>query len=199
MRKRLILMIGVATLLFASAAAAHFQVNVYTHSQCPPSPPGSRIDPVNFVFYDVGTTTRAVNHTQYHAGWYDDGGSSQNFADHTGCYAMDAQRASQGVSSTRFHIRFHQFDHQTEYGWTSVGDAHHEDLVWHCGHAVDSNGPNGSGFDQGRRELRIRLEAGGHPWWSSYWGNTANFRQCDGDYAASDGTTVWAGIPNNFH
>ena len=75
--------------------------------------------------------------------------------------------------------------------WTTIGDAHHEDLTY-CGHAVDANGSTGSGFDQGRRELRIQMENGGHGWYSEFWGNTQNFQQCDGDYASSDGYTVFS-------
>jgi hypothetical protein len=59
-----------------------------------------------------------------------------------------------------------------------------------CGHAVDSNGPGGSGFDQGRDELVRRFASAGHPAERVWWGNTQSFKQCDGDYAASDGWVV---------
>ena len=38
----------------------------------------------------------------------------------------------------------------------------------------------------------MRLESGGHGWYSEFWGNTQNFQQCDGDYAGSDGYTVFS-------
>lgn len=61
------------------------------------------------------------------------------------------------------------------------------------GHAA---GAAGSGFDWGRRELAQKLFDGGHTsQQNQYWGNTANFKQCDGDYAGSAGTGVL--IPNN--
>ncbi|MEJ7569171.1 MAG: hypothetical protein WKF41_13000 [Gaiellaceae bacterium] len=88
-----------------------------------------------------------------------------------------------------FTFAFILFHTDTTLRWTTIGDAHHEDLTY-CGHAVDANGANGSGFDQGRQNLRINLENGGHSWRSEFWGNTQNFQQCDGDYASSDGYTV---------
>jgi hypothetical protein len=175
-----------------------FNPGGYTHGSCAGNY-YSRIDPVNFVFWDWGTWDRAVNNIHAHAGWYDDGGSGQYFFDNGNCHFMTAQRASDGVSSTRFHIRLHPIYHDASYGWTTIGDAHHEDFVWHCGHAVDSNGPEGSGFDQGRRQLRILQEWGGHGWFSEWWGNTQNFQQCDGDYASSDGYTVFSHAHQGYH
>lgn len=179
-----------AAAVFAGAALAHFNTGLYTHSNCP-ADNYDRVDPLNIVFYDWGTWGRAVNQIQAHARWFDDGGSMQTFVDHGDCYNMVTQRASSGVVSTRFHIRLHPIHYDDALGWTTVGDAHHEDLVWSCGHAVDKNGSNGSGFDQGRRELRIRFENAGHSWYSRFWGNTQSFKQCDGDYASSDGYTVF--------
>lgn len=81
----------------------------------------------------------------------------------------------------------------TALGWTTTGDAHHEDLVMFppCGHAVDESGPEGSGFDQARDELRARFTVAGHATSVVWWGNTQSFRQCDGDYAGSDGWAVF--------
>src|SRR6266545_7311827 len=115
-------------------------------------------------FYDWGTWGRAVSQIQSHAGWTDQGGSNQTFVDHGNCYDMIAQAADGGTLSTRNHIRLHPIHEDPVYGWTTVGDAHHEDYIWYCGHAVDANGSNGSGFDQGRRNLRVSMENGGHPW-----------------------------------
>ncbi len=179
---------------------------LYTHNRCPIDPPDSRVDPINVVFYTWGTWDRVVRSVEYHAGWENEGGSTQYFADtHGGCFVMSAQRASASVTSTRFHVRLHQVVHDPYYGYVTVGDAHHEDFVtpfsgcWPGGHAVDENGPDGSGFDQGRRELRIRMENGGHSWYREWWGNTENFRQCDGDYARSDGWTVYINHHQSYH
>jgi hypothetical protein len=179
-----------AATVLAGAARADFRPGLYTHGSCAGTA-ASRIDPVNFVFWDWGTADRAVDQTRAHAAWNDTSGSSQYFFDHGTCSAMTAQRASSGTFSSRFHIRLHPIHWDATLRWTTIGDAHHEDLTY-CGHAVDSNGASGSGFDQGRRELRMRLESGGHGWYSEFWGNTQNFQQCDGDYAGSDGYTVFS-------
>jgi hypothetical protein len=70
----------------------------------------------------------------------------------------------------------------------------------YCGHAVDANGPSGSGFDQGRREVRIRVgDAAGHSWYTQNWGNTNNFQQCDGDWARSDGIVTFINLHQGYH
>ena len=71
---------------------------------------------------------------------------------------MHAQRAS-GLGA-RYHVRVRGQHQDAALGWVAVAGAHHEDLVLvpiPCGHAVDSNGPSGSGFDQGRNELERRF------------------------------------------
>lgn len=189
------------TLVSAAPSWAHIHTGLYTHgSGCP----SDRKDPINFVFYNWGTVDRAVSNSIQHAGWANYyTGSSQKFVDlgHGGCYWNYTQLASGGYSS-RFHIRFHPFHWDNTYGWTTVGDAHHEDLVWFptpCGHAVDANGSNGSGFDWGRRTLRIALENAGHAWNGHHWGNTQNLHQCDNDWARSDGWVVWSNTHQQFH
>ncbi len=184
---------GAVALVAATSAYAHFETGRFTHSRCAGTAE-SRVDPINVVFWDWATWDRAADQLAAHAGWTNASGSEQFFFDHGSCHAMSGQRASGGASSTRFHIRVHPVHWDSQLGWTAVGDAHHEDLVFPCGHAVDANGPAGSGFDQGRRELRARMEQGGHGWRSEWWGNTANFRQCDGDYAGSDGYTVFVRV-----
>jgi hypothetical protein len=184
----------------AAPAAAHFDASSrYTHRECP-GDTGNRVDPVNVVFTGWGTWGRAVSQIESHAGWTDSSGSSQTFLDHGACYAMHAQRAS--GSGTRFHVRVRGQHPDDALGWTATGDAHHEDLVVFpipCGHAVDSNGSGGSGFDQGRDELEQRFVAAGHATWRVWWGNTRTFEQCDGDYAASDGWTVFVELHQVNH
>jgi hypothetical protein len=191
--RRLAPLAVVAVLLAAVLATegqADFSPGYYTHGSCAGTAE-SRIDPVNFVFWDWGTWDRAVSQTQTHSGWSDDNGDGQYFFDHGNCSFMTAQRASAGLQSSRFHIRYHPIHSDPSLGWTTIGDAHHEDATY-CGHATDANGPNGSGFDQGRRQLRAHLENAGHGWYSEFWGNTQNFQQCDLDYASSDGYTVFS-------
>jgi hypothetical protein len=199
----------VAALALAATASAHFDTSgQYTHKGCPGTT-SNRVDPINFVFYGWGTWDRAARSIEAHAAWYDQGGSDQYFVDHGNCYLRHTQRASNGVTHSRFHIRLRGQHSDYYLGWTTTGDAHHEDVVtgftgcWETyglgGHAVDANGSNGSGFDQGRRELRLRLEAGGHSWFTQNWGNTQNFQQCDGDWARSDGTVVFASEHQFYH
>jgi hypothetical protein len=186
--------------LFSGSAAAHFDASgKYTHGGCPGTS-SDRIDPVNVVFLSWGTWGRAVSQIEAHAGWADSSGSSQAFLDHGGCYAMHDQRAS--GAGTRFHVRVRGQHPDAELGWTATGDAHHEDLVVFpapCGHAVDSDGPGGSGFDQGRDELGARFAGAGHATYELWWGNTQSFEQCDGDYAGSDGWTLFVELHQVNH
>jgi len=187
-----VLSIAASVLLTAAPAAAHFDATSKdTYRGCPGTEE-NRVDPINVVFTVWGTWGRAVSQIESHAGWTDTSGSAQSFVDHGSCYAMHAQQAS--GAGTRFHIRVRGQHPDATLGWTATGDAHHEDLVLFptpCGHAVDSNGAQGSGFDQGRDELEARFTAAGHPAHRVWWGNTESFKQCDGDYAASDGWTVF--------
>jgi len=154
------------------------------------------VDPVNFGFYGPRAGWgNAASQTQYHAGWSDTSGGPQAAYSHGTCYSMGAQRASAGSSSDRFHIRLF-WAGSDPY---TVGDAHHEDyVIWdpNCRgqHAVDSNGPTGSGFDWGRRELMRKFRDAGHYTTYNWWGNTDNFPQCDGDWAGSDGYRRWVWI-----
>jgi hypothetical protein len=184
----------------AGPASAHFDASSrYTHRACPATIE-NRVDPVNVVFHAWGTWGRVVSQIESHAGWTATSGSTQSFTDHGGCHDAHAQRAS--GEGTRFHVRVRGQHPDPSLGWTATGDAHHEDLVLFpvpCGHAVDSNGPSGSGFDQGRDELRLRFEAAGHSTSRAWWGNTRSFKQCDGDYASSDGWVVFVALHQVSH
>jgi hypothetical protein len=175
----------------AGVAHAHFDRGApYTHEGCPASFE-NRVDPVNVVFTGWGTWGRAESQIESHAGWTATSGTTHSFVDHGACRPMHTQRAS--GEGTRFQVRVRGQHPDAALGWTATGDAHHEDLVVFpvpCGHAVDSNGPGGSGFDQGRDELVRRFASAGHPAERVWWGNTQSFKQCDGDYAASDGWVV---------
>jgi hypothetical protein len=181
-------------------ALAHFDATGrYTHRSCPSSA-ATRVDPINVVFSGWGTWGRAESQIGSHAGWADGSGTSQSFVDHGGCAPMHTQRAS--GRGTRFHVRVRGQHWDPTRGWTATGAAHHEDLVVlpvPCGHAVDSNGTGGSGFDQGRNELERRFSEAGHATQRVWWGNTQSFKQCDGDYAASDGWTVFVELHQVNH
>ena len=180
-----------ASLLLAAAAPAHFDTaGRFTHVACPGSP-ATRSDPVNVVFHDWGTWGRAESQLVAHTGWAAASGTTQHFLDHCGCFPQHTQRAS--GEGSRFHVRIRGQHWDGGLGWAAAAAAHHEDLVlfpFPCGHAVDANGAEGSGFDQGRDELEARFRDAGHETSRAWWGNTQSLRQCDGDYAASDGWTL---------
>lgn len=137
---------ALAALSLTVPAAAHFDgSDRYTHGGCPATT-ANRVDPLNVLFRAWGTYGRALSQTQSHAGWGNDGGSAQSFVDHSNCAPMHGQRASGSIVWSRFHVRVRGQHEDPALGWTATGDAHHEDLVLTCGHAVDSNGPEGSGF-----------------------------------------------------
>jgi hypothetical protein len=182
---------------------AHADFNLYPYtlnSSC-----GSSIDPINFVFYGVTAyTSSADNHLGFQTGWGDRSGSTQYRSSHGYCTAMSYQRASSCSTCSRYHARIFSTHHQDTLGRYESGlDAHHEDFVWTCfvpNHAVDSNGSNGSGFDQGRRKLYDYFAGSHHAYGDTqYWGNTRNFKQCDGDYAGSNGYVHWFAINGGLH
>lgn len=203
MMRALTVWAAAAALLVFLPADAHFQTGEYTHkdSTCAGTWE-NRVDPINFVFYSNAYGGRVKNNIEYHAGWYDTSGSGQYFYSHGSCYFMKFERASGCGWCSRYHIRVKGIpDYDSYWGWTAVGDAHHEDAVY-CGHAVDKNGSNGSGFDQGRRQLRQRFTdySDPHLWWDVVdWVNTHDFKQCDGDYAGSDGRVVRMWLHSYFH
>lgn len=198
--------VAVALLVMASGAVAvapggaHLDAaDRYLHAACP-GLPSNRVDPVNVVFHSWGTWGRAVSQLESHAGWTDASGSSLAFVDHGACSPLHAQRAS--GRGSRFHVRLRGQHQDVALGWVAVAGAHHEDLVvWPvpCGHAVDANGSAGSGFDQGRDELLRVFAAGGHQVSLAWWGNTQSFKQCDGDWASSDGWTAFVRLHQGGH
>lgn len=193
-------LVALGALLNVAGAPAHFDSSGrYTHRACP-GEASNRADPVNVVFRRWGTWGRAVSQLESHAGWRATSGSQQLFVDHGGCAAQHAQRAS--GEGSRFHARIRGQHWDEGLGWAAAVGAHHEDLVLFpvpCGHAVDANGPGGSGFDQGRGELEARFVAAGHVASRAWWGNTQSFRQCDGDYAASDGWVAFVVLHQVSH
>ncbi len=173
------------------SAGAHLDASdPFLHLGCP-AVPANRVDPVNVVFKGWGTWGRAAAQIEAHAGWTVTSGSTLSFVDHGVCAAMHTQRASGHAS--RFHVRLRGQHWDPVLGWTALAGAHHEDLVVYpfpCGHAVDANGSAGSGFDRGRDDLLRAFAGAGHPVSMAWWGNTQSFKQCDGDWARSDGWTA---------
>jgi hypothetical protein len=190
----------VVLLFYAGVANAHLDPSEpYLHGSCPASA-SNRVDPVNVVFHGWGTWARAVAQVGSHAGWSATSGSTLSFVDHGSCATMHGQRASGQLS--RFHVRVRGQHPDPVLGWVALAGAHHEDFVVFplpCGHAVDANGSSGSGFDQGRDELVRLFAAAGHAVSLAWWGNTQSFKQCDGDWASSDGWTAFVRLHQVNH
>jgi hypothetical protein len=189
-------------LVFPATADAHFESGLYSHtgSGC-----NSRTDPITVVFYGYATAERSNNHIRFHSGWGGGTGGGQYFASHGICGAT-THHAESGTGS-RYHIRMRKtYDNDASWGTTTAGTPHHEDLIWYCGHAVDKGGVNlgeglWSGFDQGRdRIYGILYGKSGHAFGgSTNWGNTQEFKQCDGDWAGSHGSVFWFRMPSTSH
>jgi hypothetical protein len=180
--------------LTATTAPAHLNVTEYTFPDCGSVDSSRWVDPINFVLMGPGNTPAlSAAHVEHHTGWSNQDGSPQYIWTHNSCQAVREQRAS--GAGTRFHARFFPNYDTDEYGnsFTVLG-VHHEDLTY-CGHAVDSNGPGGSGFDQGREALWGPMYNGGHDYLGVfYWGNTQSMQQCDGDWAGSDGSVYYFAV-----
>ena len=190
-----------ASLLSAASAGAHSASYPYALRACPASY-DRQVDPVTVLFTNNAWALRSLNHVEYHTGWGNESGTTQRFQSHGECGEMHGQRASAGVSSSRWHVRARRTYHGDDvYGVTTLATPHHEDFVWYCGHAVDANGPDGSGFDQGRRRLtNLMATSVFHDYAQArYWGNDRDFRQCDGDWAGSNGYVRYINIPDWAH
>jgi hypothetical protein len=193
----------------ATPASAHFATGWYTYTDrdgngaC-----HNKVDPVNVVFYGSKAFARSTKHNIIrHMNWRDTGGSGQYFVTHGICYGMDFQQASGATNESRFHIRGKQGkDRDSKGRYETVGDAHHEDFSHNLGcnfgfgkHAVDQNGSNGSGFDQGRVAMKRRFQDRGHAAKYVRKGNKRKFRQCDGGYAGSNGLVAWIQVTHFKH
>lgn len=135
---------------------------------------------------------------------------------HCGEYYGDI--ASGGAVNSRFHVRCRKtakYDDLAGLGTTTTCTPHHEDITlfspqhnwkWFacpipicgrdapCWHAVDQNGPSGSGFDIGRTEIYNRFKDTTSNIVSQNWGNTAEIPQCDGGRASSNGLVYFIEI-----
>ena len=172
----------------------------FTGSDCAQ---GGRVDPVGVLFVGPHANARNVAaQVSRQAGWEQElFHGTQWLWVHTGngnysCNGTNFQQATQPdfPPGKRYHVRL-WFIPATKDSKPrkTVGTPHHEDLteceglIPDVGHSVDSNGPEGSGFDQGRKQLARRFFAHGRPVIEEKWGNSEDFPQCDGDWAGSNG------------
>ena len=126
--------------------------------------------------------------------------------------------ASAGGANDRTHVRLWRAFGQSG-SVVTVGTPHHEDFVEHSGfpggdhceilpgfgignHAVDEGGvrqDKSSGFDKGRKEVADAFRDAGHEVTTEQWGNTAEFKQCDEDWAGSNGVGVTVVLDHAMH
>ena len=181
-------------------------------------------------------------HIEIHNRWYKDTGVTdpltgnkhsllvRNDAGELKCKTLTTANASADDASDRLHVRLWGIPGSKYPEVMTVGTPHHEDFIpFSCGsseppffepnHAVDPNGsvgaehgPNASGFDWARHNLKFYFShpdswgppstdpnfpdhyyGGNHKVQDEYWGNSANFSQCTGEKAGSDGwgVVIW--------
>ncbi len=149
-------------------------------------------DPVNLAFKGTNAWASDVDRTiRVHAGWSNTSGGDQSLGvgSAKACTLMQYQVASGSFS--RFHVRLWRIPGTSGASKLAADAVHHEDFVAECpGHAVDSNGDTGSGFDWADASSWTSSQSGGHEAVGRSWGNTVNFQQCDGDFARSNGVGV---------
>jgi hypothetical protein len=172
-------------------------------------------DPVTLIFRDLyrhGFAYVVDDVVQHGWGTNTQGGPQWIVNGTTGCRLMDAQRATTcpsspsppfGFACTRYHVRFFRIT-PLENSYHTFATPHHEDWVsvsincsswWTCrpricGHAVDSNGPEGSGFEQGKARM-VNLFSDTQIS-SMFVGNSQSVKQCDDDMAGNeDGIVFW--------
>jgi hypothetical protein len=213
---------GLAHLYPAERHPAPFHQDKYTFGSSSCSPTTWK-DPINVVFVGAEAWSGSVKQhaaRSDHGGWTNHSGSQQYFWDHGQCEPKDDQSADGGSLDSRYHMRYNQgdIDGSANFdaslpgggGFYVLAAAHHEDFgVVLCntgpplydgypGHAVDGNEiqPPG-GFNMARTEILWRWlnSPHYHPNLGFFnWGNTEPMRQCNQEYAWSDGWVRFIGI-----
>ena len=187
----LITLVLIASLLgSASPAEAHWEQPWSWYSMkkgCT-----TRVDPITFIFKGTQAGVyNAADKVQAATGWTPSGGGgdSQAFHTHGDCRGYEAQRASGGATSSRYHVRFfwaHDgYDGDEKY---SVATPHYEIYRGGC-HFVPSGDP--SGFTIGKQALRNALK-GRYNLWNAYVGNSEPILQgCSRTWAGNNNGVVW--------
>jgi hypothetical protein len=205
----------VATIVLSAVvtADAHFTQPKYSYKTSGCQGP---TDPVSLVYYgDAARSVRTVMDIKKHLGWTPRNASGQYIRDHGDCRGMYTDPADGPNDKTRYHVRIWGMQSKDTKGrWETVGTPHHEDWIANspgnpgCGlgkHAVDKGAvdtddpdddtsPEGSGFDQGRRKIRQKVNTRQHDIKFVDFRNTQSFIQCDGDPAGSNGNVLWVSM-----
>jgi hypothetical protein len=154
-------------------------------------------DPINLIFDIGGTWPRTYDRVLAYTGWYDRGGSTQSFPDHSASAwdSQDAQAGSDVETANRYHIRYDEGNDYggSGWGWWTMAPAHYEEVRW-CGwdqgwrHVVTT-------FDGARNSVHNAFVNNGYTIGWVNRGLTASRGQCDGSSVSSDGQYVWIDIP----
>jgi hypothetical protein len=185
----------------------------YTYNNCTST---SVVDPINVVWYGGPETAGAVGAVLANKGWsYNDfedptlkaaetlgvGGVDVMYihdavqeggADSHGCFRNDTERADGNPFSNREHVRL--FDAVNTHNKVFVvGDASHDQNIFGhgCTKFLGLAGHITSSFNQSRETINGFWPAHRALHW---WGNTYPLRQCNGEYKASDGRTLYASM-----
>ena len=166
---------------------------------------GTDADPIGVLFRGRrGSASNVAHEIKFHSDWNYDVHKEQHLKVNAGNNEFQCREANESVAnkpdippSGRYHTRL-WFVPATNGSsmLMTVATPHHEDLT-SCGHAVDQNGPEGSGFDKGRRSLKQWFENTAHSVEQinpEEWGNSVTMHQCDGGWAGSDGWGVRIGM-----
>ncbi len=147
-------------------------------------------DPINLVFDGNGSWTNSYDYVLAYLGWYDRGGSAQQFPDHSASpwENQDGQAGSDCEICSRYHVRYNQGNDGggASWGTWTMAPAHYDQVVW-CGH-------KSSTYDGARNTIHNAFVNNGYTVGFIYRGNNQAARQCDGSYTAGDGSYVWIDI-----
>jgi hypothetical protein len=149
-------------------------------------------DPINLIFDINGTWTNTYDRVLAYLGWYDRGGTTQQFPDHSSSpwENQNGQAGSDCDLCERYHLRYNQGnDSAAGWGTWTMAPAHYEQYTW-CGAPYHKS----STYDGARNVVHNAFVNNGY---TIGWVNRANnqaVRQCDGSYTAGDGWYVWIDI-----
>ena len=169
------------------------------HAPGLPGSASSRSDPVNVVFHGWGTWGRAQSQVEFHAAWSTGSGSDQVFLDHGGCSVSTRSvraaraRASTSVSAASTGTR--------RSGGRPRGPR--TTMTRPLPVPVRARRRRERARRQRLRPGPRRARGGVRCGWArdhrAWWGNTQSLKQCDGDFAASDGWTLFVPLHQVNH
>jgi hypothetical protein len=182
-----------------TAGTPHHAANIITHHTDLDWQGGPSDESVP---HDIGLNQRDAVRSSPNGSWSCVGPrwTSATWPDHCQLTVTGVVDVNSCPPHTRYHIRYWKIPYAKSNGVTfTVGDAHHEDgthnvFSGNVCHAVNQNGPGGSGFDNGRGYIVNGVSGPLYPTQYVNWGNTQTMKQCDGGWAGSDGAVAFINI-----